>query len=289
MNLWKQWKQWQTIFLGFKITANGDLSHEIKRCLLLGRKAMTNIDNILKSRDITLLTKVHLDGQSDGFSSNHVWMRELDHKESWVLKNWCFWTVVLEKTLECPMDNKEIQPIHPKGNQSWIFTGRTNAEAEAPWPPDEKSWLIWKEPDAGKDWMQEEKETTEDELVAWNHWLEGYEFEQALGVGDGQGSPVCCSPWTKSQTWLSDWTELNWWTCGVVLKERLVAVAVSQNHRNKYKRHPLCGKPSQLEVIIGRKSSGPLYLVHATAAKLRSQDSHSERKYCPCCGHVIWY
>ena len=124
-------KQWQTIFLGFKITADGDCSHEIKRCLLLGRKAMTNLDTVLKSRDITLPTKVY-NSQSYGFSSSHVRMCDLDHKESWALKNWCFQTVVLEKTLENLLDSKEIQPVNPKANQPWIFTGRTDAEAEAP-------------------------------------------------------------------------------------------------------------------------------------------------------------
>ena len=137
------------IFLGSKITADGDRSHEIKRRLLLGRKAMTNLDNLLKSRDVALPTKVH--SQSYGFSRSHVQMWELDYKESWAPKNWCFWTVVLEKTLESPLDCKEIKPVHPKGNQFWIFIGRTDAEAEAPilWPPDAKNWLITKEPDAG--------------------------------------------------------------------------------------------------------------------------------------------
>ena len=109
------------------------------------------------------------------FSSSHVWMWELDYKESWVPKNWCFWTLVLETTLESPLDCKEIQPVHPKGDQSWIFIGRTDAEAETPilWPPDAKSWLIWKDPDAGKDWGQEEKGTTEDEMVGWHHRLNG--------------------------------------------------------------------------------------------------------------------
>ena len=108
----------------------------------------------------------------------YVWMWELDYKESWVQKNWCFWTMVLEKTLETPLDCKELQPVHPKGNQSWVFIGRTDAEAETPifWPPDVKSWLIWKDPDVGKDWGQEEKGTTEDEMVRWHHWLNGYEF-----------------------------------------------------------------------------------------------------------------
>ena len=136
----KQWKQCQTIFGGSKINADGDCSHEMKRCLLLERKAMTNLDNILKSRDITFLTKVCL-VKAMVFSSGHVWMRELDYKEGWAPKNWCFCTVVLEKTLESPLNCKEIQPVHPRGNQSWIFIERTDAEAEAPilWPPDAKS------------------------------------------------------------------------------------------------------------------------------------------------------
>ena len=163
---------------GSKITADGDCSHEIKRCLLLGRKVMTNLDNILKSREITFANK-GLSSQSYGFSSSHVWMWELDYQESWVLKNWCFWTVVLEKTLESPLDCKEVQPVHPKGDQSWVFIGRTDAEAETPilWPTHTKSWLIGKDPDAGRDWGQEEKGTTEDEMVGWHHWLNGHEFE----------------------------------------------------------------------------------------------------------------
>ena len=117
-----------------------------------------------------------------------------------VPKDWCFWTV--EKTLESPLDCKEIQPVHPKGDQSWVFIGRTDVEAEILilWPPDVKNWLIWKDPDAGKDWRQEEKGTTEDEMVGWYHWLYGHEFEQAPGVGDGQGSLTCCSPWKKKKT-----------------------------------------------------------------------------------------
>ena len=116
--------------------------------------------------------------QSYGLSSSHVWMWELDYKESWAPKNWCFWTVVLEKTLESPLDSKKIQPVHPKGNQSWIFTGKTDAKAETPifWPPDAKNWLIWKYPDAGKDWRQEEG-TTEDSVVGSHHQLDGHEFE----------------------------------------------------------------------------------------------------------------
>ena len=138
-------------------------------------------------------------------------MWELDYKESWELKNWCFWTVVLEKTLENPLDSKEIKPVHPKGDQSWIFIGRTDAEAQALilWPPDANNWLTGKDPDAGKDWRQE-KGMTEDEMVAWHHQLKGHEFEQAPGVGDGQGNLVCCSPWSRKELdtteWL-DWTD----------------------------------------------------------------------------------
>ena len=126
-------------------------------------------------------------------------MWELDYKESWALKNLCFWTVVLEKTLESSLDCKEIQPVNPKGDQSWIFIGRTDAEAETPifWPPDAKNWLIWKDPDAGKDWRQEEKGTIEDKMIEGHHQLNGNEFEQAHGVADKQGSLACCSPWGR--------------------------------------------------------------------------------------------
>ena len=149
--------------------------------------------------------------QSYGFFSGHVWMWELDHKENRALKNWCFWTVMLEKTLESPLDCKEIKPVNSKRDQSWIFIGGTNAEAEALilWPPDMKNWLIGKNPDAGKGWGQEEKESTEDEMVGWHHQLKGHEFEQAPGVGDGQGSLVCCGPWSSKE---SDMTELLNWT-----------------------------------------------------------------------------
>ena len=143
------------------------------------------------------------------FSSSHVWMWELDCEESWAPKNWCFWTVVLEKTLESPLDCKEIQPVHPKGDQSWVFIGRNDAKAETPilWPPDVKNWLIWKDPNAGKDWRQE-KGTTEDEMVGWHHRLNGHGFGWTLGVGDGQGGLVCCDSWGCKE---SDMTErLNW-------------------------------------------------------------------------------
>ena len=137
-------------------------------------------------------------------------MWDLDYKEDWALKNWCFWIVVLEKTLESPLDCQEIKPVNPKENQSWIFTGRTDAEAETPilWPPDMKNWLIGKDSDAGKDWRQKEKGMTEDEMVGWHHQLDGLEFEQAPGVGDGQGSLVCCSPWGCKGLDTAEW--LNW-------------------------------------------------------------------------------
>ena len=156
-------------------TVDGDCSHEIKRCLLFGRKAMTNLDCRLKSRGITLPTKYC---QSYGFSSGHVWMWELDYRESWAPKNWCFWTVVLEKTLKSRLDCKEIQPVHPKGNQSWIFIGRTDAQSETPvlWPPDVTNWLLGIDPEAGKDRRREGKRTTEDETVGRNHRFNGHEF-----------------------------------------------------------------------------------------------------------------
>ena len=138
---------------------------------------------------------------------------ELDYRRSWAPKNWCFWTVVFKKTLESPLDCKETQPVNPKGNQSWIFIGRTDAEAETPilWPHDMKNWFIGKDPDAGKDWRQE-KGITEDEMVGWHHQLNGHEFEQTPGDGEGQRSLACCSPWGHKESdmtgWLH-WTEKN--------------------------------------------------------------------------------
>ena len=166
-------------------------------------KKSYEILSILKSRGITLPTKVHL-SQSYGFSSIHVWMWELDHKEGWSLKNWCFWTVVLEKTLESPLDCKEIKPVNHKGNLSSIFIERIDAKAPILWPPDVKSWLIRKDADAGKDWGQEEK-GTEDEIVGWHHRLNGHEFEQAPGDGEGQGSLPCCSPWHYKESDTTEW------------------------------------------------------------------------------------
>ena len=150
-----------------------------------------------------------------GFSSGFVWMWELDSEESWAPKNWCFWTVVLEKTLVNPLDCKEIQPVRPKGDQSWVFIGRTDAETETPifWPPHVKSWLFWKDLDAGKDSGQEEKGTTEDEMAEWHHWLNAHEFGWTLGVGDGQVGLACCDSWGHREldtTERLNGTELNW-------------------------------------------------------------------------------
>ena len=165
------------IFLGSKIIADGDCSMKLKDAAR-GKKNYDQPRHHIKKQRYYFANKGP-SSQGYGFSSSHVWMWELDHKEGWALKNWCFWTVVLEKTHESPLDCKEIQPVHPKGNQSWIFIGTTDAEAETPilWPPDVKNWLIWKDPDAGKDWRQEEKGVTQDEMVGWHHWLNGHEFE----------------------------------------------------------------------------------------------------------------
>ena len=209
----KQWKQWQILFGGggSKRTADGDSRHEIKRRLLHRRKAMTNLDSISKSRHC--FANKSLSSQSYGFSSSHVQMWELSHKESWVLNNWCFWTMVLEKTLESSLDCKEIQPVNPKGNQSWIFIGKSDAEVETPilWSPDVKNWLIGKDPDAGKYWRQDKKGTSQDEMVGWHHGLDEHEFEKASGVGDRQGGLACCSPWGHKELdttkWV-DWTDV---------------------------------------------------------------------------------
>ena len=198
------------IFLGSKITADGDCSHEIKRHLLLVRKFMTNLHSILKSRDIILPTMVHL-------VKAMVFPVVMYGCESWTIKKTehrridAFWTVVLEKTLESPLDCKEIQPVHPKGDQSWVFIGRTDVKAETPVlrPPDTKSWLTGKDPDVGKDWGQEEKGMTENKMVGWHHRLDGHGFGWTLGVGDGQGGLECCPSWgcRVGHNWV---TELNW-------------------------------------------------------------------------------
>ena len=165
-------------FLGSKTSIDGDCSHEIKGRLLLGRKVMTNLDSIFKKQRHYFANKGP-SSQGYGFFSGHVWIWELDCEESWALKNWCFWIVVVETTLESPMDCKEIQPVHSKGDQSWVFFGKSDAKAETPvlWPPHVKSWLIGKDSDAGRDWGQEEKGTTEDEMAGWHHVLNRHEFE----------------------------------------------------------------------------------------------------------------
>ena len=169
---------------------------------------MTNLDSILKTRDITLSTKVHL-------VKAMVFPVVIYGCESWTVKkaepkNWCLWTVVLAKTLENPLDCKESKPVHPKRDWSWVFIGRTDAEAETPklWPPDAKSWLLGKDLDAGKDWGQEEKGSTEDDMVGWHHQLNGHGFRWTPGVGDGQGSLACCSLWGRKESDTAGW--LNW-------------------------------------------------------------------------------
>ena len=199
------------ILLGSKITADGDCSHEIKRCLLLGRKAMTNLDSILKSRDITLPAKVHLvkamvfpvvTYRCESWTIKKAVCQRIDAFELW------YWRRLLS-----PLDCKEIQPVHLKGDQSWMFFGRTDIEAETPilWPPDVKSWLIWKDPDAGDNWGWEEKKTTEDEMVGWHHYSMDMSFSKLQElVMDRDAWHVAVHGVTKSRTWLSDWTELNW-------------------------------------------------------------------------------
>ena len=170
--------------------------------------------------------------QGYGFSSGHVWMWGLDYKESWMLKNWCFWTMVLEETLESPMGCKEIQPVYPKGDQSWIFIGRTDAEAETPilWPPVGKNWLIGKDHDAGKDWGQEEKGTT-DEMVGWHHRLNGHAFGWTPGVGDEQGGLVCCDSWGPKELDMTEW--LNW-TEPSFLSRKMTKPCLLRRFREQY-------------------------------------------------------
>ena len=182
------------IFLGSRITTDGDCSHEIKT-LAPWKNSYDKPRQCIKKQRHHFANKGPY-SQSYGFFNSLVQMWGLDHKDGWMPKNWCFWTVELEKTLESPLVSKEIKPVNPKGNQSWIFIGKTDAEAEAPMfcPPDAKSWLIGKDPDSGKDWRQEEKGMTENEIIGWHHWLNRHEFEQALGDSEGQWSLVCCSP-----------------------------------------------------------------------------------------------
>ena len=197
------------LFLGSKIPAHGDCSHEIRRQLLLGREAMTNLDCVLKSR----LYSVNKDLYSQGYGlpSSYVWLWELDRKEGRVPKNWCLGTVVLEKTPESPLDCKEIKPVNLKGNQPWIFVGRTDAEAETLvfWSLDANSWLIGKDPDAGKDWGQKEKRASEDEMAGWHHRCKGHDLGQTLGDGEGQGGLVCCRPWGHKKLDTAKWLNNN--------------------------------------------------------------------------------
>ena len=186
---------------------------------------MTNLDSIFKSRDITLPTKVRL-VKAMVYSSSHARMSELDCEEGWALKNWCFWTVVLEKTLESPLGCKETQPVHSEGDQPWDFFGRNDAKAETPvlWPPHEKCWLIGKDSDAGRDWRQEEKGPTEDEMAGWHHGLDGRESRWIPGVGDGQGGLACCDSWGHKESDMTEWPNWTNWnvdcglTCELFLK-----------------------------------------------------------------------
>ena len=176
----------------------------------------TNLDSIFKGRDY--FANKGSSSQGYGFSCGHVWMWELDCEEGWAPKNWCFWTVVLEKTLESPLDCKEIQPVHSEGDQPWDFFGWNDAKAETPvlWPLHAKSWLIGKDSDAGRDWGQEEKGMTEDETAGWHYWLDGHEFGWTLGVGDGHGGLACCDSWGRKE---SDTTERLNWTDASYLKD----------------------------------------------------------------------
>ena len=206
----KQWKQWQTLFFWTPkslqmVTAAVKLRHSLEE-KLWPRQCIKKQKHYFVNKGPS--------SEGYGFSSGHVWMWELGHEESWVPNNWCFWTVVLENTLESPLDCKEIQPVHPKRNESWIFTGRTDAEAETPilWPHDVKSWLIWKDPDAGKDCKWEEKGMTENEKLGGHHWFNGYEFEQAPGVGDGVLQSMGSHDWATELNWnfLSNMCSYDW-------------------------------------------------------------------------------
>ena len=201
------------IFWGFKSLQIMTAATKLKDAYSLEEKLWPTRQHIKKQRHY--FVNKGPSSQDYGFSSSHVWMWELDYKESWVPKNSCFWTVVLEKSLESPLDCKEIKPVNPKGNQAWIFIGRTDAEAETPilWPPDVKNWLTGKDPDAGKVGRQEKEETIEDETVGWHHRLDGYELELAQacsqpGVGCGQGRLICCHPWGHKKLDMTE--QMNW-------------------------------------------------------------------------------
>ena len=204
----KQWKQWETLFGGgLQNHCRWWLHPWNKKTLTPWKKSYDKPrQHIKKQRHYS--TNKGPSTQSYVFSSSHIWMWELDHKERWVPKNWYFWTVVLEKTWSLGLlDCKEIHPVSTKGNLSWIFIGRTDVEAEAPilWPPDVKRWHITKDSDAGKYWRQEEKGMTEDEMVGWHHQLDGHDFKQALGISDGQGSLACCSTWDCKESDMTEW------------------------------------------------------------------------------------
>ena len=190
------------LFLGYKITVNGDCSHEIRRWLLLGRKAMTNPE---KQRHHFADKSPYSQGYD--LSSSHVRMWKLDNKEGRATKSWCFRIVVLEKTLESPLENKEIKPVNLKGYQHWILFGRTDAKADASilWPPDANSWLFGKDPDAGKDWRQKDKRATEVEIVGWHHRFIGHELGQTPGDSEGQRRLAHCSPWGHEES------DTTWW------------------------------------------------------------------------------
>jgi len=205
----KQWKQCQTLFWGAPTSLQMMTAAMKLKMLAPWNKTYDQPRQHIQKQKHYFANKGP-SSQSYGFSSSHVWMWELDYKESWAPKNWCFWTVVLEKTLESPLDCQEIKPVNTKGNQSWIFIRKTDAEAEVSilWPPDTKNWLTGKDSDAGQDWRQEEKVITEDKMVGGCHWLNGHEFKQVLGVGDGQGSLACCSPWGHKELGMTE--RLNW-------------------------------------------------------------------------------
>ena len=206
----KQWKQCQTlIFWAPRSLQMVTAAMKLKDTCSLEGKLWQTWQHIKKQRHY--FVDKSPSSQGYGFSNSHVWMQDLDCEEGcWVPKNWCFWTVVLEKTLESPLDCKEIQPVHSEGDQPWVFLGRNDAKAETPvlWPPHTKSWLIGKVSDAGRDWGQEEKGTTENEMAGWHHGLDGRESDWTLGVGDGQGGLACCESWGHKESDMTEW--LNW-------------------------------------------------------------------------------
>ena len=205
----EQWKQGQTLFLGApKSLQMVTAAMKLKDAYSWKESYDQPKQHIQKQRHY--FANKGSSSQGYGFSSGHVWMWELDYKESWVPKNWCFWTVVLEKTLESPLDCKEIKPVNPKGNRFWIFIGRTYAEAETPilWPPDVKNWLVGKDPDAGKDEDWRRRGWQRMRWFGWHQWLDGQEFDQPLGIGDGPGDLVCCSPRGCKKLDMTE--QLNW-------------------------------------------------------------------------------